>query len=185
MKLALQLAPGGAFLISSETGGLWVVFTIEQYALVDAEHGPFQHRAIQLLGEAGWPGHPPLQHLSGNAALMMIDALLEIERLRTTATNPIEVKAQAGIVSFNIRTATEVCMVVFRIMPNNSWFAVVYSLPQLQELQREHFPDDPGHVAVLQTAARLPQSSDDPVFVIRGVEAKMCILSCYAIGYVR
>lgn len=181
MKLAFQITSGAVVLIDTDAERLWVVYTIEQYADVDAAHGTFQHNQISFVGAVLRPSAPPVQHLVGTAASMVADGLME------AIVNPdphFLRRLSQGITAVNWRTPRgDNSTVVCGRKGESVFFGVAFDLPQLTAFQQQFFPDEPERVTAFQFVARLPASSATTAFTLTGVEALIAIDGCHRRGY--
>ena len=157
---------------------LWVLYSLWQLADMDATWGTFSPvNAVRLPGDSRQPSQP----LVGDAAQVVaeaIDAVFEASKRGDVLVLP----SFPGVASVNLRCVNNVCTLVARHSNNRTCFAVVYSLEQLQALQRQHFPDWPDDVAAIQGVALLPENSETKEFIISGTEAAIFICGCLLIG---
>lgn len=176
----LPLSPSVVLVMESEQL-LWVAHTLEQYADIDAEHGPFEHDEIHFVGAGLYPNAPAAQYLMGGAAQMVATALMEV---RLVPDRNVRTRIGSGITSVNWRIPnTAPTTVVCGRQGQRAFFGVVFTLSQLRAMQERFFPDEPDRLVAFQSKARLPDSSHDQPFVLEDDDALAAIDGCHRLGY--
>ena len=181
MKIGFNFTPDSVCLIDVDNAQLWIVFTAEQYAAVNVKHGHFklQHDKLSFTGEKTIRSGalPPMQHLTGLPAQILADVVLQvIQKGRPDFRQFI-----SGIASVNWRANNgESCTVVCGHGAQGLFFAVVFSLPQLEKVGLDFFPTQQlWRVQAFQSGARLPSETDRDRFVVEGNVAVQFIQGCW------
>lgn len=179
MKLAFNVG-NIIVMLNADQRKVWVVYTQEQYHAIDRLHGPFYWRDdLQLPTQALLQPEPPVQQLEGFVADLFILAITSSYQSMEPAQQFRRRLAVGDIRSVNWRQSGSVAMVVCGHMNSKVFFAIVFTLPQLQKLQQQYFPHQGWRVQAFNSMAKLLPVSNYDAFVLEGDCAVQCIQACH------